>query len=277
MPAAADAPRDQGWWTLTNPLPTPPDVPAGGMLVQAGLGSPASFAALVYEVEPGASAVTLTLTVAPNSATTPSSILQLCPLTGPIAHPEQGGPLADAPAYKCDLNVTAGPASNGKDYQFSVSGLVSDGLLAVALLPNGSSDRVVLSSPDTNSLSTQQTSVLGATPPPAATDTLGASGSVSGPPAEGVSPGVAAPPLGPGALPGVDTPGSPAVSPAPGTARTGPPDPRGAFVPAVSRGPEEATPVLVLLLVVGALAGAGLWLYAGRQREDLVPVGRSPG
>ena len=37
-PARADAPRDHGWWTLTNPggppttPPAPPDVPAGGLL-----------------------------------------------------------------------------------------------------------------------------------------------------------------------------------------------------------------------------------------------------
>jgi len=46
-PVAADAPRDQGWWTAANPVPAP-DVPARGLLVQAGVsGPPTAFAALV--------------------------------------------------------------------------------------------------------------------------------------------------------------------------------------------------------------------------------------
>src|SRR5216117_3165992 len=97
-PAGATAPRDQGWWTVTNPLPAPPDVPARGLLVQGGGGgAPTAFAAVLYELEPGATASTLTLAIAPNTATTPSATLQLCALLQPIVHPEQGGPTTDAP------------------------------------------------------------------------------------------------------------------------------------------------------------------------------------
>ena len=52
VPAAADAPRDQGWWTVTNPLPPLPDVPARGLLVQGGGGgAPTAVAAILYELE----------------------------------------------------------------------------------------------------------------------------------------------------------------------------------------------------------------------------------
>src|SRR5207253_242273 len=106
--AHADAPRDQGWWTVTNPLPAPPDVPARGLLVQGGGGgAPTAIAAVLYELDSGATAGTLTLAVAPNSATTPGATLQLCPLLQPINHAEQGGPMADAPPYNCGHKVTA--------------------------------------------------------------------------------------------------------------------------------------------------------------------------
>ena len=160
VPAAADAPRDQGWWTVTNPIPAPPDVPTRGLLVQGGGGGgPTAIAAVLYELGPGTTAGTLTLTIAPNSATTPSTTLQLCSLLQPINHPDQGGPMSDAPPYDCSHKVTAAPASDGKGYQFDAAGLVSNGLVAVAILPTGPVDRVVLSAPDANSLATQQAPV----------------------------------------------------------------------------------------------------------------------
>ena len=78
-PARADAPRDQGWWAVTNPLPPLPDVPARGLLVQGGGGgAPTAVAAVLYELGPGTSVGNLTLGVAPNSLTTPKATLQLC-------------------------------------------------------------------------------------------------------------------------------------------------------------------------------------------------------
>src|SRR3954454_18656181 len=74
--ARASAPRDQGWWTVTKPggtqglpvaVPGPPDVPARGLLIQAGPSTPSAYAALLSELDPGTTAGKLTLAVAPNS------------------------------------------------------------------------------------------------------------------------------------------------------------------------------------------------------------------
>lgn len=288
-PAGADAPRDQGWWTVTNPsqaaalptaLPGPPDVPSRGLLVQAGPGGmPIAFAALLWELDPGTTAGQLTLTVAPNSVTTPASKLQLCQLLQPINHPEQGGPMSDAPPYNCGKAVTASPSADGKTYQFDASGLVADGMVAVAILPTGPVDRVVFNQPDDKSLATQ---------PGAAS--AGSSATDSGAAAVGGSSDATAPIADTGAglqgassfpsvaetVPGATATGPTSVSPPP--VATPPANAGGGvFVPAVSSGPEKATPALVVLLVVGALGGAVLWLYAGRQRAD-IPLSRpAPG
>src|SRR5437660_854289 len=80
--------------------PAPPDVPGNDLLIQGGGGgAPPAFAAVLYELGPGSTVTNLTLTIAPNSAMTPSTTLQICPLLQPINHPEQGGPMSDAPPY----------------------------------------------------------------------------------------------------------------------------------------------------------------------------------
>jgi len=275
-PAGADAPRDQGWWTVTNPggLPTappaPPDVPAKGLLVQGGGGgAPTAFAAVLYELTPGSTAGTLTLTLAPNSAMTPSTTLQLCSLLQPINHPDQGGPMSDAPPYDCAHKVTAAPAPDGK-YQFDASGLVSNGLVAVAILPTGPVDRVVLSAPDANSLATEQ-------PPTAATpgaNDAAATAAAEPTPSAAVLPGnlgAGAAPRAEVSLPGVAAAGPSSVAPTPASVPARP-STAGGFIPTVSSGPEEAAPLMVLLLVAGSLGAAGLWLYAGRQRADAVVI-----
>jgi hypothetical protein len=263
-PAAATAPRDQGWWTMTNPLPAPPDVPARGLVIQGGAsGAPTAFAAVLYELDPGTTAGKLTLAVAPNSLTTPSATLQVCPLLQPIVHPEQGGPMSDAPAYDCSRTVTAAPAANG-NYEFDASKVVTDRLLAVAILPSGPVDRVVLNQPDDNSLAVQQAPAA-TTPPVADTGTAGSPLDLAPAPAPepfAASPSFEALPTPQSGTPGASASGVP-VAPAPAAA------PRsfggGSFVPTVRAAPEEAAPLLVLLLVAGSLGGAGLWLFAGRQ------------
>jgi hypothetical protein len=155
--ASADAPTTQGWWTQTSPStplgaapPVASDVPSNGLLIEGGAAAPVAYAALVYSLGPGAQVGKLTLQIAPSSATTPNSSLELCPLEKPTLHAEQGGPMSDAPAYTCETHVTAAPSDGG--YQFDVTQLVSDGALAVAILPTDPTTRVVLSQPDANSL-----------------------------------------------------------------------------------------------------------------------------
>ena len=65
----------------------------------------------------------------------PASV-QVCHLLQPINHPEQGGPLTDAPPYDCGARkATATLTAN--TYKFDVSGLVTDKMVAVAILPTG--------------------------------------------------------------------------------------------------------------------------------------------
>ena len=276
VPAAADAPRDQGWWTVTNPLPPLPDVPARGLLVQGGGGgAPTAVAAILYELDPGTTAGALTLTVAPNSLTTPAATLELCALLQPINHPDQGGPMSDAPPYNCGNKVTAAPSADGKSYQFNAAGLVTDRLLAVAILPTGPVDRVVLSAPDANSLATQQSSAGAASPGIDNSAATGLSEPASAPPPEAASgfQGAGASPSLADSLPGAAATAPSSVSPAPAAAPPRTAGVPGVFVPAVSTGPEKATPILVLLFVAAGLGGAVLWLYAGRHRADAAVSG----
>src|SRR3954466_6816026 len=88
--AHADAPLLQGWWTATNPdtgplgpppVPVPaPGVPPFGLLAQGGASKPLAYAALSYDLGTDVTASKLTLTIAPNSGTTPAAELELCPL-----------------------------------------------------------------------------------------------------------------------------------------------------------------------------------------------------
>jgi hypothetical protein len=214
---------------------------------------------VLYELDPGTTAGTLTLAVAPNSITTPSATLQVCPLLQAIVHPEQGGPMSDAPPYDCSRSVTAAPAANGS-YEFDASKLVTDRLVAVAILPTGPVDRVVLNQPDDKSLAVQQAPE--ATPPVADAETAGAPlDTASAPALEPFAAAVEGLPAAQSGTPGASASGVPA---APAPAATGSFG-GGRFVPAVAATPAKATPLLVLLLVVGSLAGIGLWLYAGRQ------------
>ena len=158
-PTGAAAPRQQGWWSA-SPVARP-DVPEDGLLVEGGATSPASFAALVYDVSSNATVGKLKLAVAPSSATIPNVTLQLCPLAEPAIEPAQGGAMADAPEFDCATNVTAQPGSDGTTYEFDVASLLGNGVLAVAIMGTTPADRVVLSAPDANSLPVEQTSTAG--------------------------------------------------------------------------------------------------------------------
>jgi hypothetical protein len=192
-PAQADAPIVQGWWTTANqndalpvtppglPVSVPPDVPADGLLVQGGAAadSPTAYAALVYDLDAGSAAQRLVLNVAPTSATTPQAGLKLCALKDSSFSPEQGGPIAKAPAYDCAKSATAQPSADGTSYTFD-AGKVADGTtLAVAILPTTATDRVVLSKPDSTSLATTA-AAGGSSAPPAFSGPAPAAGTGGG-------------------------------------------------------------------------------------------------
>lgn len=279
-PAGAMAPDQQGWWTSLNvgsvpevgslPSPTPPDVPAQGLLVEGPSNSPAAYAALVYYLPVGATASTLTLTTAANSVTTPGTTLELCPLVNPVLNPEQGGPTSDAPAYDCTKNVSAGPDSEGSGYQFQVSSFASDGSLAVAILPTGLTDRVVFNQPDANSLAVQSP------PAGAPSQTQSPSPGVTSNPTSGtpIPEATAIPTLGisdfgatPNPAPGVGAPASTGSAP-PAAAAPAQASPRSYAAIPVFRtlAGDNASPLMVALVVAGLSGGGALWLITGRRR-----------
>jgi hypothetical protein len=280
-PAGAMAPDQQGWWTSLNPgsvpevgslpSPTPPDVPAQGLLVEGPSSNPVAYAALVYYLPVGATASTLTLTMATNSASAPNTTLELCPLGSPVLNPVQGGPTSDAPAYDCATNASAGPDSEGTGYRFQVSSLVSDGTLAVAILPTGTTDRVVFNQPDANSLTVQS--------PPASSTS----------PTQSSSPGVTPTPSSATPIPQVEIPslGTSDLGATPSPATGGGTPASSGHTPAAAAAPaqasprsssaipvfgmvnaDNASPLTAALVLAGLLGGAGLWFRAGRGRPD---------
>jgi hypothetical protein len=232
------------------------------LLVEGGADStPTAFAALVYELPAGASAGKLTLTVAGNSATTPASTLQLCPLSNTVIIVEHGGPMADAPTYTCSAKVTSTPSPDGSQYQADVARLVVDGVLAVAVLPTSQTDRVVLAAPDANSLTTTA----------AAQPSGPSTSSETAPPA--ADPGATTPQIGTLGPPAVSavTPTDTVASSAPTPAQlapqvaapavtTAPPFQASSFTPSLHR----TKPLAILLVIAGLLVAGALWEGAGR-------------
>jgi len=285
--AAANTTVEAGWWTATNPgsilgsptPPPPPDVPEGGLLVEGGDQSapgkansdPTALAAVVFQLSPGATAQRLTLSVAPNSATTPTSTLELCPLANPALPVEYGGPMSDAPAYNCARNVDAGPSSDGTHYTFNVASLPTDDAFAVAILPTSPVDRVALSAPKETSLTVRLS--------PIATGSGGSSGagpatSGSGGPSTGA--GSAAPPS-------ASAPGSSGTLPPVAPTTTSPPSeqqtPQVATAPesnyqptgisAASRvTPPPAKPHTVIVVLAVLVLGVVLWQIVGRAAVE---------
>lgn len=276
--AHAAAPDDSGWWTTLNPgsvlgsptPPPPPDVPDHGLLVEGGADSPTALAAVVYQLPTGAAAGELTLTIAPNSATTPASQLEICPLTDAAVIAEYGGPMSDAPTYKCAKKLTASPSDDGKHYQFDVASLAVDGALAVAILSTTETDRVVLAAPDKNSLTIGPALAAGDSSTATSSGAEASGASQNGPDAAaGTDSGadVPAAPGGAASLPGKASQGSqPPTGPAPQVASPQAAAPTtgyqpSAFTPSTSR----TRPIAVVLVIAAVAIGGILWETAGRS------------
>lgn len=256
-PVAAVSSVTTGWWTTAS-TPVPPDVPPDGLLVQS-IVTPVAYAAVSFVLGPTERPDTLTLTVAEGAASNPVSVLRLCPLSEPL-HPAQGGSADAAPAYDCAQFVDATPAAGA--YAFDVTKLPATRTLAVAVLPTGPIDRVILEGPKAASLSTRGTDAP--TPPPSTVPSA-------------TSPTEAEPVDAPATVPGVE------IGPLhPPTVTSAAPEP-----PAVSGDQEVAessqlgvrststTSMLARALLAIALGVAlVLWLIAGslannRARRDL--------
>ena len=153
--AAADAPSQQGWWSAAGPA-TPAmaaGVPSDGLLVQGGpsADSPNAFAGLSFTLADGATPGSLTLKLAPNGNTVPSSTIKVCRLSGPFA-PAQGGDAATAPHFDC-TNAPTG-AVDGDHVTVDLSSFTGADEIDVALVPAATTDRVVLAKPDSGALTT---------------------------------------------------------------------------------------------------------------------------
>lgn len=151
---AQEAPR-QGWWTTANvagAIPSSvsgPDVPADGLLVQGGASDdePTAVAALAISVPAGADVRSLTVHADASAANVPGSVIMACPLQSADFVPAQGGPISQVPAYDCTNAAIAVAGADGITYSFPAAGLITNGVVAVALVPGNTETRVALSKP----------------------------------------------------------------------------------------------------------------------------------
>ena len=276
--AQADAPTEQGWWTVTNPggLPLNPatataaDVPADGLLIQSGPVNPTSpcnctaLAAVIYELKDGTTASDLTLKVAPNSGTTPVATLELCALVNAGMRSEQGGPLGDAPDYDCKHHETATLGAGDSSFTFHVGSLVSDGILAVAILPGDSTTRAVLSKPSSSSLTTTVSTGSSAFPPPKIPKSSGTD-SGSAPVTGGGTAGQPSVPSLPqqSSVGTSDAGQTPVIAPSPAASAVATTP-----VAATSDAGNGSAPIAILVLLAGVAAASALWAMAGRGPSE---------
>lgn len=289
-------PSQQGWWTTLNPgppapaPPAPPDVPSGGLLVQGGGNGPTSYAGLVYQLPPGATPTTLTLDVTQGSASTPSTTLEICTLDSQSLNPDQGGPMSDAPAFSCAQSTSAPPSAGGGSYQFSVGSLASSGVLSIAILPTGPTDRVVFDKPGDQSLAVSATATSGDfAPPQSFSDQTGTSTSVRSGSSGTALGGTATPiPVSTGAgLSGIIPSSSPGPAlaptqvgaPSPATPSAGHSSllPQSLAAASPSTGEDSPQPLAVGFAIAGVIAAVLLWGGASRTATRQRPGARAAG
>jgi hypothetical protein len=250
--AASDGGR-QGWWTQTNPGGVPasvsaPDVAPDELLVQGGEtdNAPLAYAAIVRPVPDNIRTALLTVRV-DTKALNVSGALRLCGLTAITFTPAQGGRISDAPPYDCTDEEFAALAIDGETYSFVATRFVHDGVFAGALLPGGSTTRIVLAKPDQDAVTTttdrppsSQRAVNDATSrqSPQRPDTPSGIGDVT-------APAVTAPTVS-----GASVPQTAADAP---------------FAQIESSEPTKARPALILV-ALAAITAAGLtWSRSGRR------------
>lgn len=284
-PAAAASSVTSGWWT-TSPLLVAPDVADGQLLVQGGSSAeePAAYAGISFLLGEDEEPASLTLTVAPDAASTPGSTLSLCALDAPAAD-AAGKPAEGAPAPDCSTAVEAEPSEDGTTYTFEVTAFAADGSLDVAVLPGQVSDRVVFEAPTVTSLRSAGGSGIitdgfdsggfsapAPTPSPAppasagATRTGGSTGSFDAPrttPTVSVPRTSSSPPV-----PEVDATAAEEVQDEDELAAPLQPAP---FEPAASTSPPSGSSAVAVLLALGlAAAAATLWMLAGKGASEAV-------
>ncbi|MGH9115506.1 MAG: hypothetical protein ACRDWW_06695, partial [Acidimicrobiales bacterium] len=149
------------------PSTGPPSPVATGSQLEVGQGpqDPAAFAALSYTVDPATTGATLTLQIAPDSASgTPT--VDACTITDASWNAGGDQPAAAAPAYDCSTPIVGVASPDGSSETWTL-GAPQSGLYDLALVPAAGSTpfTVVYQPPDANALTPQSPAGAGfATP-----------------------------------------------------------------------------------------------------------------
>lgn len=279
---AADA-VDAGWWWKAQsgqlvPLPPPPGVPEGGLVVQSAVDGATAIAAVRYQMGDDETAPVLRLRLAESgNEAAEAAIVLACPTTTPW---ESGSaqPWEEKPQPDCSRQAVGALAEDGTTMSFDLSAVAPASLVDVVLVPgtveglpegiNGASFTLVFEAPTDDDLVTQQ---AGPSPPP--------SDSVSGlspnpPPSSGsavpfVPRSTQAPSLPPPvnpvapALPADEVAAPPRSAPPSGAAPS--------FAPVSAPDASDARTLAVVLLIAAA-AGTVL---VGQRDQVLRLVGRT--
>jgi hypothetical protein len=142
------------------PAPAAPDAPADGLHVAGGASEPSAIAALAYEIPDGATAESLSLTLAGVSPSVDGLRACTIPLDAAGFEPAQNGAWPDRPAYDCDAGAVP-VVVDGATATFDVGALQQGTVLAIALVP-GSTDRASIEKPSDDALAVTTTEVAAA-------------------------------------------------------------------------------------------------------------------
>jgi hypothetical protein len=139
------------WWRATSPdaqtlpvvlpLPPPPTVPEGGLMVAGAPDGATAIAAVHFDLTDDETSPVLTLTVAPNGDKNGASALMAACLTGSVWQPASAGTWDSKPFPACEQgSVTGLRADDGKTWTFALDPLLSDGVLDVTIVPGTVAD-----------------------------------------------------------------------------------------------------------------------------------------
>ena len=144
LPGKADAAilTKAGWWWRVNdgslpvPVPAPPTVPEGGLMIAGAPDGATAIAALHFDVNDNETSPVLTLAVAPNGDQGGATALLAACLTGSAWEPASAGGWAFKPFPACDQGSVNGIRSDdGATWTFGLAPLLSDGIIDITLVP----------------------------------------------------------------------------------------------------------------------------------------------
>lgn len=200
--ANADGPPAQltakGWWweaqadQLPAPLPPPPTVSAGQLLVQGDPTGSSAYAAVRFTVDASHSATTLTLAVGDNGDQGGANAVVLACRTGSAWTAAEAGKWSTAPHVDTSACVNGQRASDGKSWTFAVKPLQVGPTVDVAILPGvdptttkTSTFSLAFNAPSDDTLGTESGSPPPVTAPPSDNSGAAGVGATTGAPASG--------------------------------------------------------------------------------------------